>query len=336
MENSPTVQTTLAGALAFEIQKRREQALAKKINAYPRSMSILSDISECERQMVYAVTNWKDRPLQDVELQALFDEGKYQEQRMNRELIDLGFEIIAQQEVVEIKNRKGEVIARGRIDGKIVYQKFKIPYEAKMMNQYIFDSLESIDDFQKKPHLRKYVRQLMMYLFGSTSLKDPEYEGLFLCTDGRGHWKQFVLSLDYGEAEQTLQRLERVDTALKAGILPERIEYRDEICGYCPFVHICLPDILRKEAAVIIDEELIGRLERRDILKPSVSEYDKLDKSIKADLKARIEKSAIAGDFVIKITKREYAERVTPPGTMTIVDIKRMGDITNPKVKEMA
>jgi hypothetical protein len=323
---------TLAETLAFDILERRKQALKKKISPYPRTTSILSDVGECDRQMAYHLTNWKDRPLHDEDLQALFDAGKEQESILIRELMGLGYEFMSGQEVIEIKNRKGEVIARGKIDGKIRWQGVKIPCEVKAMNAFTFDSLETVEDFSKKPHLRKYVRQLRMYCHGNN-----EPEGLMLCTDFRGHWKIFVIQWDAGECEQILQRLERVHEAVKAKTQPDRIEYRDEICGKCPFAHICLPDVLRKESAIITDEDLIQRLERRGAVAEARAEYESLDKSVKADLKKRVEKQAIAGDFFIKISHHETKEKAAiPAGTMTRVSIERMGEIEKPKKEEAA
>ena len=181
---------TLASVLAFDIQEKRKQSLRKKISAYPRATSILSDIGECDRQMVYSITNWKDKPLHDEELQARFNAGNLQEREMYSELQSLGFDLQAGQEVVEIKNRAGETIARGKIDGKIRYQNIKVPFEIKSMNPMVYDNVDDIEDFKKKPYLRKYLRQIQMYLFGNNC-----EEGLLFCTDCLGHWKIFVITL---------------------------------------------------------------------------------------------------------------------------------------------
>jgi CRISPR/Cas system-associated exonuclease Cas4 (RecB family) len=318
---------SLAETLAFDIQERRKAALKKKITQYPKQTSYLSDVGECDRQMAYSILNWQDRPLHDEDLQALFDAGKEQENVLVRELMALGYEFMSGQEVIEIKNRAGEVIARGRIDGKIRWHGVKIPVEIKAMNAFTFDDLDSIEDFHKKPHLRKYLRQLRMYCHGNN-----EPEGLLLCTDFRGHWKIFVVQWDAAECEQILQRLERVHEAVKAKTLPARIDYRDEICGKCSFAHICLPDILRKESEIITDDEFIQRLEQRAAVTEAKSLYERLDKSIKADIKKRVTKQAIAGDFFIKISDPvSVAERTTKAYSFQKVSIERMGEIEKAK-----
>ena len=314
-------QTTLAAALALDITERRRQELRKKITPYPRTVSILSDIGECDRQMVYSITHWQERPLHDEDLQARFDAGKLQESELIRELEGLRYDIRAGQEVVEIKNRAGETIARGRIDGKIRYQGILIPFEVKSMNPMVFNSVEFITDFERKPWLRKYLRQLQSYLYGNNA-----EGGLLICTDCLGHWKLFVVTLDFGFAEQILGRLERVHEAVKENKLPDRIDYREEICGKCPFAQICLADIIRTEAEVLTSEDLITRLESREHLKEAKSTYEELDKGIKDEIKKAGISKGIAGNFLISVKTSETKERVIPAGIMTRVDISRLMD----------
>lgn len=316
--------TSLAGALAFEIQERRRQTLHGKNTPYPRSVSILSDIGECDRQMVYSITNWQDKPPFDDDLLYRFGAGKDQETLMVRDLAGLGYEVIGGQEVIEIKNRNGETIGRGKIDGKLEYHKIKVPFEIKSMNPMVFENIDGIDDFNKKPYLRKYLRQLTMYLYGNNV-----EEGLFLCTDCLGHWKIFIVSLDYGFAEQILQRLERVHEHLKAKTQPDRIEFRDEICGKCPFYQICLPDMIRTEVQVLQDEDFLTNLEVRESMKKARAAYESADKKAKEFIKKYGITKGIAGDFLITSKTFETKERApVPAGVMTRIEISRLDSIS--------
>lgn len=312
-------QQTLASVLAFDITERRRQALRKKISPYPRSVSILSDIGECDRQMVYHITNWKDRPSHDEDLQARFDAGKEQENILVRDLIGLGYEVISGQEVVEIKNRAGETIGRGKIDGKLIYNRIKIPFEVKSMNPMVFDNIDTIEDFSKKPYLRKYIRQLQTYLFGNNV-----EEGLLICTDCLGHWKIFVVQIDYGLCEQILQRLERVHEHIKAKSQPDRIEFRDEICGKCPFNHICLPDFIRTELQVLNDEDFLINLQVRENNKNAKSDYERADKKAKDFIKKYGITKAVAGDFVITSKVVEKKEYTVAAGSFVKVEIAKL------------
>ena len=315
--------TTLASALAFEIQERRKAGLRGKNVPYPRSVSILSDIGECDRQMVYSITNWQDKPPFTDDLLYRFEAGKDQELLLVRDLLGLGYEVIGAQETIEIKNRAGETIGRGKIDGKINYNRIKIPFEIKSMNPMVFDNIDAIEDFEKKPYLRKYIRQLTMYLYGNNI-----EEGLLICTDCLGHWKFFVVTLDYGLAEQILQRLERVHAHIQAKTQPDRIEFRDEICGKCSFYQICLPDMIRTEVEVLNDEDFLMNLQVREDYKDARAAYESADKKAKDFIKKFGITKGIAGDFLITSKTTETKGReATPPGTMTRIEISKLEDI---------
>jgi len=315
-----TAHITLAGALAVEIQLKREQALRDRTSAYPRTHSILSDIGECDRQMVMAVTNWKDRPPIEPDLKARFEVGEVQEREVISELRALGYDVILQQEPVEIKNRSGEMIGRGKVDGHVRYQGFKIPVEIKSMHPSVFDGIDSLDDFKRKPYLRKYLRQMSMYLYGNNV-----EEGLFLLTDCLGHWKVFVITLDFGEGEQILQRLERVHEAIKAKTMPDRIEYREELCGKCPFAHVCLADVVRTEIEILSSEELLENLQIREASKETKSAFEAADRKVKDYLKKHEIVKGVAGDFIIQATERvRKAQEAKPESKFTVYEIGRL------------
>jgi len=292
--SGPAVSLTIPGVetLKAEIEKRREQALSLKIGSYPRKNPILSDLGDCDRQIAYGVTEWQSKKLPTVDLQARFDVGNLMEREMIRELMELGFDFIGGQESVVIKGRGAVLLATGKIDGFIKWQGEKIPVEFKSMHPNIYNQVESIEDFQKKPWLRKYTRQLMLYCFGH----NKEY-GLFGLTDCLGGRKWFILYLDFAECELMLRRLETVQSHLSAGTLPDRIPYREEICGKCDFATMCLKDIMRTEAEILTDDALIADLEKREKLKVSASEYKKIDESVKKTLKGIAK--GVAGDFMI-------------------------------------
>lgn len=311
----PVVETLKAALI-----KRREQRFAEKSNSYPRKNPILSDLGDCDRQIVYGVTNWQDKKQFDTELLARFEVGNIMEREIVRELLDMGFEFVGGQEAVVIKGRGDVLLATGRIDGFIKWEGERIPVEFKSMHPSVYDQVESVEDFQKKPWLRKYTRQLMMYLYGH----GKEY-GLFGLTNCLGGKKWFILYLDYAECEFMLQRLEAVQKHLAAKTLPERIAYKDDVCGRCDFATICLQDIVRDEAQILTDDTTIADLEERESLKKAHSRYDALDKNLKTRLKG-ISKG-LAGDFMIigkEIPRKGY---VVEDSTYWKVDIKRLGDV---------
>lgn len=280
--------------LVNAIIERRKTELSKKIERWPRKNLILSDISDCERQMVYGVSHWKEKQLFDENTIARLEVGNQQERQIVNELLAMGFKVMLSQMPVEIWGKGHILLATGRIDGKIDFEGLKVPFEIKSMAPNIFNQVKDIEDFQRKPWLRKYVRQLMMYLFGNNA-----EQGIFICTDCLGHWKLFVLNLDYGECEAILQRLERAATHIKAETLPDRIVYDSSICEKCSFSHICLADVINKPAEMIDSPEVMEAVDRHEELKPVASEYEKLHKKLKESFK-NVEKAFIGGKYLIQ------------------------------------
>lgn len=321
MSIDASANVTLGQALALDFELRRKASLTANSEPYPRNQPILSDIGECERQIVYGVTNWKDREPFPPELKARLNAGNAIEKEVIREMQELGYTIILQQQTTEIRGRDGTLLARGKIDGMLMFHGAKIPFEIKSMMPHIYDRIDKIEDFQRKPYHRKYLRQLQMYLFGNAL-----EHGIFILANGLGGVKPIPMDLDLGECEALLQRLERVSVHLKAATLPERIAYQSDICDHCSFAKICLPDVIRNEAEVLADEELIAKLERREEIKAIAKEYDDIDESVKKQVKAANIKRGIAGNFVIDVKVIQTAERTTtfPASEQRRIQIKKL------------
>lgn len=277
--------------LIGEIIDKRKEQLAAKIKRYPASNFRASDIRACDRYMVHSILDWEKKSLHDEGLQAVFDRGNEEERIVIRDLTDLGFKFIQQQTPFEIKNRAGEMICRGSIDGKILYNGEAVPVEIKSMNMNTFRSLKSLDDFRSPLH-RRYISQMMMYLYGNNA-----EAGIFILSDLQGHYKILPVALDLGECEHIIQRLERCWEAVKAKTYPDRIDYDDTMCGRCPYLHVCLPPINNAGAKFIDNDELGQQLDRREELKPLAKEYEQIDKDIKAAFRG-------VSDAVVNLTWR--------------------------------
>lgn len=287
------ISTTPADALADAILTRRREALERKVSAYQRKNSILSDIRDCDRYMTHAVLDWDKRPAHDADLQARFDAGNIWEKQVVIELLGMGFEFQGSQVPVTITNRAGETVATGKIDGFISWEGRKFPTEIKSMHPALFDQIRDVRDFQKKPHLRRYPRQLMLYMYG----QGQEF-GIFIITNGLGAWKLVPLVLDFGECEALLQKLERVHEALKKKEHLGRISYDPTVCGKCPFAVQCLPDIVNRAPDVIDNPALEADLARHEDLKPLASEYDHLHEKLKATF-AQVEKAVVGTRWMV-------------------------------------
>jgi CRISPR/Cas system-associated exonuclease Cas4 (RecB family) len=254
----------------------------------------------------------------DENVQARLNEGTAQGEKIKRELMELGYRVVRAEETVEVRGKGNTLLSRGRIDFMFDWKRTNsersqaVPCEVKSMNPNVYKTINEYRDFTKKPYLRKYIRQMQMYLYGT----GKEY-GLFLITDCLGGWKLIPVYLDYEECEMILKRLEKIHEYIAKKELPERISYSEEICGRCNFVHVCLPDIVNEGIEIIDKPEFTAKLERRNELLPLSKEFDELDGEVK-DTAKMYGKDLIVGDFQIiirkgKMTKYDVPQEVKLP-----------------------
>jgi len=288
--NSVSPEVLAAEKLVAEIPAKRNADLtAKAQNRWMPKNFYASGISECDRQMVHSLLDWDKRPLADAGLQAIFEAGKSEEARIVRMLSELGYEIIGQQNPIQIRHPKtGELICTGKIDGKILVGRSAVPVELKSMNPNAYARINSVEDLAKNPFYRKYIKQMQLYLYGNA-----EEAGLFIISDFR-NIKVFLVYLDYGLCEQILKQLERCWDYVKAKKYPDPID-RPEVCQYCPFEFLCTKTTVNQGASFLESEELVQDLDRWMELKPLKAEFEALDKAIKGPLKDKDILNAVIG-----------------------------------------
>lgn len=269
-------------------KKRKMQLQQQNRRIIPRNF-YASNIPDCTRQMVYGILDWDKKDTPDDGLLSLFEAGKKEESNIIKMLLDLGFEVINQQNPITIKSRDGEIICSGRIDGKIVYKGLAIPYEIKSMNDYSFQQLNSIEDFEKSPLHRKYIKQLQLYLYGN------EIEvGMFIISNFR-QIKLIPVYLDYGLCEQVIKQIETAWEFVKQKKYPDPITYNPKICDWCPFEFLCTKQVTNQPAEFIQNKELEDLLNRRAELEPAAKEYKEIDERIKAPFKKNGVLNAVVG-----------------------------------------
>lgn len=294
------------GSLIDDIYNKRIAGLESKRSVYPRTHFIASDIVPCDRYMVYSVLNWRDKKAFESGVVARLDEGNRHEKQMVSELMLMGFNVIQNQMPIEIKNRTGELVCRGKIDGLIQYGRQRFALEIKTMSPNVFNSVNSIEDFYKKPYLRKYLSQIWLYLYGN----NLEY-GLFMLDNLMGQWKAVPIELNYEATEGILQRLERCWEYVKKKEYPDPIPYDSTMCDDCAFAATCLRDVSSKNILDLsADEEFSTMAKRCAELKPLVKEHDAIEKGIKLKLEGVNERKIIMGDtwkVEVSMSKRKTA-----------------------------
>lgn len=288
------------------VESRKAQLLADVMPRSKQPYFYLSGLHTCPRNLYYLLADGeKQAPFNEYTL-ALFESGKQWEKMIVAQLLTLGFEWVKAQEVVEIKYagklkaHHGEVIGRGKIDGKIKYKGTEFPAEIKTMGQYAFDAIETVDDLMGSEFTEKYLRQLLCYLYGH-----EKEAGLFILSDCRGHLKLIPVYLgNHLEiAEMALRNMEKAWEAKIAKEPPDRIEYHHKICGKCAFNPICLPGEVIEGGDAIDDPEIESLLERHERLAPSAKEYDDAHESVKDLFKDRA-KTTVSGRFIVTPSKR--------------------------------
>ena len=271
------------------------EAKRKKIKVYPQHVPRASEIGHpCERYLVFSITKWAERQPHKPEVEFIFDGGRLVEELAIKDFEDAGFKVYRPEPDKAIMESKPRIT--GHIDIRVDFGDGQIyTGEIKGLNVFDFDKLNRIEDFHasKKPWIKKYPAQLMTYLY----IKG-EWRGFFyLKSIPRFQPKMIWVDLDLGYMEQILQKTERVERHVAAGTVPETIAYDDTVCGFCPFIHICLPEIKRSALVIQDDPEIEDKLKRMNELKAARSEYERLDKEVKKQFQEK--DRLVVGDFMI-------------------------------------
>lgn len=343
MENTPD--------LCAEITLRRERRLKADASAYQRNNPIASDADpdSCLRRQVLEIVAWQDKPiLDDPWLMGLFAQGKKLEDQCKAWLLEDGFEVIHGQVPFELRHRKtGQKCMSGKQDFAIRWGDDVVTVEHKMVPQFAYENINSVDDFAQHEWMKKYPAQMQSYLIGSG---DPK--GMFMITDGRGQWKSFPVALDYDFAERVWSFAESVIDAVqdythsqpglydgkainleKLHTLPPYTTDQDQ-CEKCNFFgRTCNPEIKNVGAMALQSGELEQLLAEREKVMAAGKEYNKLDKKVKDHLKKLREdmgddpQRLVVGAWTVEWTKRQYKEKTIEP------EVKPAYHTWSPKIK---
>ena len=278
-----------------EIIGRIKEAKRKKIKNYPCHVPRASEIGhDCERYLVYSITNWQDRQPYEPELQFIFEGGNLVEELAIKDFEEAGFKVYRPEPDKAIAESRPQIT--GHIDIRVDFGDGKVyTGEIKGLNKYDFDSLNSLDDFfnSKKVWIRKYPAQLMTYLY----IKGEE-RGFFYLKSIPGFQPKIIwIDLDYGYMEEILQKTERIENHIKNKTLPPQIN-DISVCEHCAFLHLCTPEFKRQPMEFINDDEIERKLTRWDELKPLKQEFDELDKELKESFKGH--EKLMIGNFMIQ------------------------------------
>lgn len=286
---------------------RRLESINKDLGPWPKNNPTASDISDCTRETVLAMTNWKDRPTFDPEVRARLERGNVIENIVLRDLALLGYTVRVERVPFEIKDRKGRLICRGRVDGFLDYAKRKTaPIEIKSLNPNIYNQINDQEDFDRYVFFRKYPRQLQTYMYANNF-----EEGMWLLDDCLGHQKFIPCILDYDRMDKILRQLEEAVDHKEKGTLPDY--HKDpSVCLKCwAFKRLCTPPFFSGEGMQLInDPELEEKIKLRATLEPASKEYSRVDKELKEVFKGR--DGLVIGNWLVSGEEKIRAFKAQP------------------------
>lgn len=297
-----TIETlTPAQALARALPEDYDALVASQDRQAPVHTNRASNLGHpCELYLVLERTKWEQRKPHDLGLLKVFRRGNLLEPVMQRDFLDMGWKMqgIQQAQFWKGPNISGHIDLRvSRNGGPMVLT------ELKTVSPNHFRELVTADDFlhHKQHYIRAWPSQLQIYL-----LLNSEEEGLFVIHDIVGNdYRAIPFALDYAMAESLLQQAERVNAHVEAGTEPEPLAEAD-VCERCPyFGTACYPPLIVQEGEFVDDPALEADMARWLELKGAVSEYNELDRTIKARFKG-VEK-ARCGAF--SVTGKEVSRK---------------------------
>jgi CRISPR/Cas system-associated exonuclease Cas4 (RecB family) len=317
----------LAEELGQKIEAAHRADLEKRGGErWPARTNIASQIGHpCARRMYFKRTAWDQaRPFGPDAIERM-DAGDQWGEATVRRLMDLGFAV----EETEVRLDWKEYQIAGKADiGALRERNVRdsVPAEIKSVTRWAYNKLGSVQDMLESSSVyhRLYPHQLNLYL-----LMRDKPSGLFILRDREGGGMRLLpAALDLDLGEECLRRAETVNKAIEAGEPPDVIEW-SEWCEACDFREHCRhPELRAGPLDVITDEEILDMLREREELALASKRYGQIDKAIKKYMKAKVEGSAIAGDFKITIKDRTRKGYTVEPGEYQVVDITRWKEAT--------
>jgi CRISPR/Cas system-associated exonuclease Cas4 (RecB family) len=300
-------------------------AIEKEIHIYqPRSNWASTLGSPCVRQGVHRRLDWTHREKISTTQAMIFNGGKVIEQHIAKVYLEkAGYEIVEADR--PIQDEKSGLLQKLQIGGKLDFicrkDGFEFPVEVKSVAHHNWEKINAIEDllFSKHSWVKNYPAQLTLYMLA----KNAEY-GCFMLISKQTFEPKFIwINLDMTYAEELCQRAEIINKNVADKTYPERIPYDDNICNKCEFATLCLKDIVRTEAEILDDAELVDELEERESLKVARGRYEELDKTVKKKL-ANIKKG-VAGDFMVLGKAVHRDAYLVEPSDYWQVSIKKLG-----------
>lgn len=271
---------------------------AKNIKRYPCNSNRASSVGYyvpmlggCLRKGVYDRTRWQEKEMHDARVQLIFDEGHAQEKQVLKDLAEADIPIVEQQTAFSWPEHQ----ITGTVDGKYIEDGVAYPFEIKSMSPMIFDTVNTFDDFKKKPWTRAYMGQITLYML----LQGIDKAIFMLKNKSNGQLKQITVDLDYDLGEACIKACEQINKHVAEKTLPDKIK-DITICKDCGYKLICCPEIQFGVPLKISDDPMFEeRVEKYLSMKPVEKECKAIYEIVKEEAKAQ----AVGGELNLVVGK---------------------------------
>jgi len=236
-------------------------------------------------------TRWEEQELPPVDLEFIFEGGRFIEKLALQQLEDAKIEIAEQQRDFEWKQYQ----ITGHVDCRIKLNGVRPPCEIKGISPFEWDKIDSAEDMllSKRVWVRGYPAQLQLYMLMATE----GYGVFYLLNKLTYQPKAIWMTLDYQFCEGLIKKAERINKHIAEKTLPDRCSDFD-VCSKCSFRHICLPDLKQLEGLQIIDNErLENLLLKMEETKEVQKEYKRADEEVKKIVEGK--DKLLVGNFFV-------------------------------------
>ena len=300
---------------------------------FKRKNLYASGFSPCTRRLTLDMTHGDKIEPFPPEVLARFRRGNDRERDLMADLGKVGrdsdppFNVIAQQERLELKDHKGRIAITARIDGRLDFgNRLRPPIETKSWSPNLTAKINTFDDLFRSPWTLRGAYQLLTYLLGT----GEEFGFLLLDKPALPDLIPVVLEPYLDRVEEFLVAAEEALDHKESGTLPAYTTDREE-CRRCPHFNVnCNPPMDYSGGDVELDPEIEPILERMEELRPGAREFAKLDKRIKA--RYRGIEQVLAGKFLLTGKYSNYV-RYELPGDVKaqIASLRKPHKTVDPK-----
>ena len=274
---------------ALSVAWREELLAGQRAPSGPRDYCYASVRRSCVRRMALDLMHPEDEPPWSPESLERARRGQDRERAIVALLGHVGqrctprFSVIEQQRRYEVRDRDGELLIVGKVDGRL---KFEGAPDVPVFDVKSGDSIRNVDtleDLDRSPWTAHYLDQLLTYL-----LAESEPWGMLILDKPDGPTFLRVDLCEHLDRAESFLRDARtaVDARFERAPLPSYTTDRAE-CRRCPHLgKSCSPNLdFGAGVRVIDDESLIALAQLREAHAESAKVYERADKTLKEKLR---------------------------------------------------